>query len=80
MIVVGRWYWTTEKARLVPEGDPDAAFLAYPDGTEIPDGEAERVGLLLAPVEKLAPQLQDKMLRTTPRNKTTIVKEVGSNG
>lgn len=50
MIVQGRWFWTGDRSRLVKEGDRSAAFLAYPHGTEIPDGEAERVGLVQPPV------------------------------
>ena len=45
MIVSGRWYWTNEREELVPEGDPRAAFLAYPNGEEVADEEARRVGL-----------------------------------
>jgi hypothetical protein len=44
-IVQGRWYWTVDRSRLVPESDPAAAFLAYPHGEKIPDDEAVKVGL-----------------------------------
>jgi hypothetical protein len=77
-VVQGRWCWTADKSRLVPDGDPDAAFLAYPAGTEIPESEASRVGLPAA-ATKLAPKPQDKMRSTIPRNKT-IVKDVEPNG
>jgi hypothetical protein len=43
--VEGRWYWTAARDRLVAEGDPEAAFLAYPAGTVIPEREARQVGL-----------------------------------
>jgi hypothetical protein len=42
---VDRHVWRTEDGRLVPDGDPDAAFLAYPAGTEFSDEEAARIGL-----------------------------------
>jgi hypothetical protein len=37
--------WRTTDGRLVPSGDPDAAFLAYPAGSEFSDQEAARRGL-----------------------------------
>jgi len=43
--VQGRWYWNATRTAIVPEGDTDAAFLAYPHGEEIPDEEAKMVGL-----------------------------------
>jgi hypothetical protein len=44
-----RWCWTADRSRLVPDGHPDAAFLAYTPGTEIPEDEARKAGLLPAP-------------------------------
>jgi hypothetical protein len=61
IVVPGRWYWTNDRADLVPEGHPDAAFLAYPAGEEIPDEEARLSGL----AAKLQAPTQDKMLRPT---------------
>ena len=53
-------WWNSDKSKLVETGDPDAAFLAYPAGTEIPDGEARKVGLVAEvkpkPETKPAPQ------------------------
>jgi hypothetical protein len=46
VIVEGRWCWTADHKRLVLEGDPDAAFLAYPSGQWVSDEEAHRVGLI----------------------------------
>lgn len=40
------WRTTDSLDRLVWDGDPDAAILAYPKGTEIPDATARRLGLL----------------------------------
>lgn len=73
MIVQGRWYWTADRSRLVKEGDQEAAFLAYPHGTEISDGEAERVGLgqpavAEPPAAKSARKPADKMM-PAPSNK-----------
>jgi hypothetical protein len=63
MIVDKRLYRTAD-GRLVGEGDPDAAFLAYPAGTEIPDTEAVKEGLLkkaaAKPADKAAPKPADK--------------------
>lgn len=67
MIVKGRWFWTGDRKRLVLEGDPEAAFLAYPSGVEISDLEARRVGLQQDPkpaVRKSVRKPADKMLTT----------------
>lgn len=46
MIVADRRLWlTTDKARVVEDGDPAAAFLLASPGTEIPVAEVERLGL-----------------------------------
>lgn len=46
MIVADRRLWlTADKARVVEDGDPAAAFLLASPGTEIPVDEAERLGL-----------------------------------
>jgi hypothetical protein len=59
--------WRTQDGRLVGPGDPDAAFLAYAPGTEIPDAEARRTGLDVftakaqaKPADKSAPRAADK--------------------
>lgn len=36
---------TAEKDRVVEDGDPDAAFLLGAEGADVPDAEAERLGL-----------------------------------
>jgi hypothetical protein len=41
-------WWTADRSRLVPTGDPDAAVLAYTAGDEVADSEAARVGLVPA--------------------------------
>ncbi len=38
--------WRTDDGRLVPHGDPEAAFLAYPAGEELTDHDAEARGVL----------------------------------
>lgn len=38
--------WKTADGGLVPDGDPDAAFLEYPAGTEMGDDRARELGLL----------------------------------
>lgn len=46
MIVADRRLWlTADKARVVEDGDPAAAFLLASPGTEIPAGEVERLKL-----------------------------------
>lgn len=39
-------WWTSDRTRLVNSGDPEAAILAYPAGTELAESEALRLGLL----------------------------------
>ena len=49
MIVADRRLWlTADRARVVEDGDPAAAFLFAAPGTEILPQEAERLGLSLA--------------------------------
>lgn len=43
--VTERLYWTADKRRVVPEGDPEAAFLYAPAGRLIPESEAAALGL-----------------------------------
>lgn len=50
MITQRRYWWTDGKARLVLDGDPEAAFLAFAPGTAIGDHEAARLGLLEPPL------------------------------
>jgi hypothetical protein len=84
-------WWTADRSRLVDSGDPGAAFLAYPAGSEVPDDEARRVGLLLVPPggpksrakppDKAAPRPPDKggliINRSTDRSATSSAKEAG---
>lgn len=44
-MIVDRRVYRTVDGRLVEEGDPEAAFLAYPAGEEVVDAEARRSGL-----------------------------------
>jgi hypothetical protein len=44
-VIVHKW-WNADRSRLVDSGDPDAAFLAFPAGTELAESEARKVGLL----------------------------------
>lgn len=75
-----RLYWVADRSRLVPHGDPEAAFLAFPAGTELSDEEARRFGLLTADEKarvpagnKLGARLADKAAV-----KTTAAKEKGA--
>ncbi len=40
-----RLYLTADKARVVDEGDAEAAFLLVGEGGELPEEEAEKYGL-----------------------------------
>jgi hypothetical protein len=44
----GRYYLTADKRRVVPHGDPDAAFLYCAVGSEVDSDEAKRLGLFEA--------------------------------
>lgn len=44
-MILDRHWWHTVDGRLVPDGDPEAAILAYPRFTEIPDATAEKLGI-----------------------------------
>jgi hypothetical protein len=46
-------WWTGDRSRLVGDGDPDAAILAFPAGTELAESEAVRLGLLTVPAAKI---------------------------
>ena len=65
MIIKGRWYWTNNKEELVPEGDERAAFLAYPDGDEVGDDEARKLGL----AAKMRRATSDKQLKAGSKDK-----------
>ena len=52
--------WRTADGRHVPDGDPDAAILAYPRGHDVPDDvTAELTGGTAKPV-KQAPRPANK--------------------
>lgn len=54
---------TADKDKVVEDGSPDAAFLLGNEGTEVPDDEAERLGLTgkkAAPAEKQAEPVANK--------------------
>lgn len=66
-MILDRHWWKTGDGRLVPDGDPDAAFLAYPAGMEIPDATARQLGILVdeakaksAPANKARSKPADK--------------------
>ncbi len=46
-MIIDQHWWKTADGRLVPDGDPGAAVLAYPRHTEIPDATAARLGIEL---------------------------------
>lgn len=53
MYKVPQHVWRTDDGALVPDGHPDAAFLAYAAGDQLTDHDAEAKGLLAVyPAEK----------------------------
>lgn len=52
--------YRTKDGRLVRHGDPEAAFLAFPEGEELSDEEAKRFGLLEFEKKNRAPQPEEK--------------------
>lgn len=68
-MILDKHWWRTEDGRLVPDGDPAAAILAYPRGMEIPDATARELGIVndetpvkakLAPANKARSKPADK--------------------
>ncbi|MFD6069436.1 hypothetical protein [Amycolatopsis lurida] len=45
MYTVDKHIWRTADGNFVEHGHPDAAILAFPAGTEVPDADAKRFGL-----------------------------------
>lgn len=64
-----RLYWTADKSRLVPHGDVDAAFLAFPSGYELSLEEARRFRLLDTLDTPVVAPVPEKMVAELPRNK-----------
>lgn len=75
-----RLYWVADRSRLVPHGDPEAAFLAFPAGAELSDVEARRYGFLDAvdaPVEaeKQHREITRNKMRGRPLDKAAVVEQ-----
>lgn len=70
-MILDRHWWRTRDGRLVPDGDPDARFLAFPRGHDVPELIAEKTGLAAAvkrhvgDAKQAAPQ-EDKMAGRPP--------------
>lgn len=54
--------WRTTDGRHVPEAHPDAAFLAYPVGHEMPD----EIAAELYPAAEPEPIAEEKAAKTPP--------------
>lgn len=77
--------YRTDDGRLVKHGDPEAAFLAFPEGDELSDEEAKRHGVLeffgkgkpqAAAPEKAAARPVDKMVaRPADKSRASSPKE-----
>lgn len=61
--ITDRWCLTEDRKRVVPEGDPEARWLHWIPGDEVPLEEAQRLGAV-----KAAKPAANKM-RKPPRNK-----------
>jgi hypothetical protein len=46
MILDKHYWWTADRTRVVPDGDPEAAFLAFAKGHEVADTLARSYGML----------------------------------
>lgn len=66
-MILDRRIYTTRDGRYVEEGDPDAAFLAFPAGYELADSEARRLGIN---PPKAKPASADKARRSPAANKS----------
>lgn len=44
--VDAKWWLTADGSRAVPDGDPEAAVLYATPGDQVPDEDAERLGIL----------------------------------
>lgn len=76
--IVPKHIYRTADNRLVPHGDLDAAFLAYPAGTEMTDHEAEQAGVLdVYPATKAVTEHGDKSV-TLHGDKAEEPKKSGS--
>ena len=66
-----RTLWlTADREKVVEDGDPRAAFLLGTAGKDVPDAEAQRLGITgkKAPAAKQAPEPANKA-RSAPANK-----------
>jgi hypothetical protein len=80
VVVTQRVYWDQTKTRLLEEGHPDARFLAYAAGTQVPAALAEQVGLTalvrsaetvpIEPVEPTPPPVPDPGVPEKPARRT----------
>lgn len=62
-----RLWLTADKNEVVEDGDPRAAFLLGGAGTEVPDAEAERLGLTAAkPAPEPEPAAEEPAVEPAP--------------
>lgn len=57
---------TADRDKVVEDGSPQAAFLLGSEGTEVPDDEAERLGLSAKPAEKQSAPAANKARKSAP--------------
>lgn len=68
VVITERLFWDETKTRLLPEGDPEARFLAHAEGSVIPAATARLAGIPVPgdePVAKMADRPRDKARRRT---------------
>lgn len=63
MYRVPRHIWRTHDGALVPHGHPEAAVLAYAEGDELTDHDAQARGLLDVYPDKAVSKPADKAVR-----------------
>lgn len=62
-----RLYYNADKTKLVEEGDPSAATLAYPEGDEMSAEDVKRLG---AGVKQVKEPPENKQVRAAPETKS----------
>lgn len=59
-VISGQRLWRTADGELVPDGHPDAAFLAYGPGDQVPDADAKGLKLNAPTENKLVEPQENK--------------------
>lgn len=68
-MILDKHWWRTADGDLVPDGNPEAAILAYTRGQEIPDATAKQLGILADESDEKAKPAPANKARTRPADK-----------